>query len=205
MVKQEELYRFIAKNEKIIRHENFSQLYKNWENELIKKRENMFYMALLTQILYEVVPNILDYLTEVPQHFMQEFNITDLSIPSHIKNIGSSAFYDCRHLKNLKLNNGLNSINSGAFWGCYSLSKIVIPDTVNKIDYYAFYRCIGLKELVIPKNIVTIDKHAFDDCNIDANIIFKGTKEDFNRINLGTFALPFKVIHCVDGDIIQEL
>lgn len=121
--------------------------------------------------------------------------LTRIMIGKNVTNIGSSAFIGCTGLtsiivdnKNTKYHSSGNclietatkklilgcktsaipsdgtvtSIGNSAFWGCSDLISITIPDSVTSIGYGAFYGCTGL-----------------------TNIIFEGTKEQWNAITKG--------------------
>ncbi|WP_044420577.1 leucine-rich repeat domain-containing protein [Metamycoplasma hominis] len=62
---------------------------------------------------------------------------TKVTIPSSIKEIDESAFFGCRNLKEVILNEGLEKIRAGAFLNT-KIESITIPDSVKEIDDWAF-------------------------------------------------------------------
>ncbi len=90
--------------------------------------------------------------------------ITGVTIPSSVKYIGDSAFYDCNKLKQITLPNSITEIVAGTFIGCDSLKTITIPASVRKIGKYAFANCRELKSIIIPDSVWRIGKYAFTSC-----------------------------------------
>ena len=60
-------------------------------------------------------------------------NLTSVTLPSSITNIGAYAFYNCVNLKDVVFNEGLISIGDGAFAKCESIEKVTLPSTVGSI------------------------------------------------------------------------
>ena len=85
------------------------------------------------------------------------------------------------------------------------ISCFDIPDGVTTIGMGAFENCTQMIQIGIPNSITTIEYHAFKKCNSLDKIIFKGTMEDFNNINVDTLAFD-KIYHsiqviCTDGEL----
>jgi len=68
------------------------------------------------------------------------YDLTSITIPDSVTDIGANAFAWCTGLKSATLGNGLMSIGVGAFSGC-GLSTITIPSGVASIGDYAFGGC----------------------------------------------------------------
>ena len=88
----------------------------------------------------------------------------DVTIPSGVTSIGSSAFYDCDGLTSVTIPNSVTSIGSSAFSGCSGLTSITIPNSVTSIGYEAFEGCTGLTSITIPNSVTSIGSSAFDGC-----------------------------------------
>lgn len=73
--------------------------------------------------------------------------LTEINIPSCVKNIGKNAFSGCQKLTSLILNPGLEAIERGAFSSCESLTELTIPSTVLTINDGAFNNLSSLKKL----------------------------------------------------------
>ena len=94
--------------------------------------------------------------------------LTEIKIPKSVKTIGKEAFKDCTSLSGLVINScGLTTLGESAFENCKSLLYGYIPITVTEIGEYAFRDCTGLKMVAIDKNLetVAIEKHVFDGCS----------------------------------------
>ena len=78
--------------------------------------------------------------------FMGSKELINITIPSNVVKIGSTAFGNCSNLKSVKFeeNSELTSIGSWAFSQCVSLNSIVIPKSVSLIEMGAFDSCDDL-------------------------------------------------------------
>lgn len=125
--------------------------------------------------------------TSIDSWAFSEQNITSVSLPNTLYNIGSNAFYKCTNLQRVSLGNSLRAIGwcafayctslssisipnsvqvieGSAFSGCSDLASIYLPENLTSIDYYVFKECTSLKEITIPQSVTKIVKYAFDGC-----------------------------------------
>ena len=79
--------------------------------------------------------------------------ITDLTIPDSVTNIGDYAFSGCSALTSVTIPEGVTSIGNTAFRACSGLTSVTIPDSVTNIGDYAFSGCNGLTNVTIFGNI----------------------------------------------------
>jgi hypothetical protein len=91
-------------------------------------------------------------------------NMTGINIPNSVKVIGERAFYNCSNLKNVVIPNGVTEIGAGAFEECKALQDIVIPDSVKEIGDEAFWACRSLKKIKIPNNGIHLSDNIFHYC-----------------------------------------
>ena len=129
--------------------ENGSSQYSPWYNYKVK---------IQTVVISEGVTYICKYA------FANCSNLTVVSIPSTVKEIGNEAFLQCYKLSAIRLPDGLTTLGEGAFSYCDSLTKIVIPEGITEIPSFAFNSCESLKEVTLPAGLVKIDYGAFDNC-----------------------------------------
>ena len=110
-------------------------------------------------------------------------NLTSVTIPASVKEIGLKAFakqqnletviingstiidvqafYLCPNLKTVVINEGTEQIYAGAFSMCFSLESVTIADTVTKILGEAFANCTKLKTITIPASVEIIGDGCF--------------------------------------------
>jgi len=114
--------------------------------------------------------------------------ITSVVIPSTVKTINSSAFYNCASLTTVTFanNSQLKSINGYAFYGCTRLTGITIPASVTSIGYQTFSGCTNLTSIAIPANVTSIDSYAFMDCTNLATVTFASGSQ-LQSISVGMF------------------
>lgn len=110
--------------------------------------------------------------------------LTNVSIPSNVKEIGKAAFMNCQNLSKVSLSEGLCEINPFAFSGCLSLTEINIPSTLIYLGRMAFAKCSKLTSLNLPKNIKFLGEDAFVECS-KLNTV--GFSANVNKIPDGLF------------------
>lgn len=114
--------------------------------------------------LPETIENIGDWA------FCDCAKLTAILIPESVKIIEIYTFMDCTSLTDIKIPNSVEKIESFAFWGCSSLSKIKLPDKVSEIDDYLFQGCKNLKSVILGPNVTRIQLNAFNDTKSPINI-----------------------------------
>lgn len=117
-------------------------------------------------------------------------NLTSVTIPDSVLNIGEDAFYLVNNVvylgkakgspwgaksHNGYVENGLvyNDKSKSELLGCFPSQKgdVVLPDSVVRIGDYAFYSCSGLTSVTIPNGVTSIGCYAFYDCSGLTNIV----------------------------------
>lgn len=93
--------------------------------------------------------------------FQECTGLTNVTIPDSVTNIGEYAFDNCNSLTNVTIPDGIITINDGTFYNCSSLTEVTIPDSVTNIGEYAFRSCTSLSILTIPNSVTSIDSSAF--------------------------------------------
>ena len=124
--------------------------------------------------------------------FYNKSTLTSITIPDHIKTLGSSqftttniqAFYgkfasaDNRCLivdgelkyyakasgAEYTIPDNVTSIALSVFSDCSTLTSVTIPNSVTNISNGAFYKCTKLTSLTIPGSVATIGNYAFEGC-----------------------------------------
>ncbi len=114
----------------------------------------------------------------------EHYNITSLTIPDSVTNIGLYAFSELISLRNVTLSRSIRQIEDGTFYLCTSLTSIKIPEGVTHIDMAAFRECTSLTDIILPQTLEYIQEEAFLDCTALRNIIIPS---NVNRIDAGAF------------------
>ena len=126
-------------------------------------------------------------------------NLTQVTIPEGVTEIGESAFKYCYSLENVNLPNSLLSIGDNAFSDCVNLTNIVIPNSVTTIGDYAFYGCNSLTDVVIPNSVTIIGYNAFSGCSsltsieIPNSVTTIGSAAFYNCRSLTNIEIPNSV------------
>lgn len=95
--------------------------------------------------------------------FASCYALTDINLPSTIREIKMYAFSDCSCLARITLPADLDKIGESAFAGAVSLNKLVIPAKIEIINKETFKDCYMLEDVTWNANIKTIYDGAF--CN----------------------------------------
>lgn len=132
-------------------------------------------------------------------------NLTEINLPSSLKEIEDYAFYYCNQVYNMNIPDSVISIGASAFEGmeglisihlpnqlavleaslfesCPLLQEVNIPESVQVIKEEVFYNCINLQELIIYDNLQEIGKDAFAACNMLDKIYYTGSEDQWYAI-----------------------
>ena len=115
------------------------------------------------------------------QAFMFCYSLTEVTLPSTLKSIGTYAFYNCNLLRSLVIPEGVESIGSYAFAYCYGLTDVTLPSTLQSIGEQAFASKY-LKNLISNmQHPCTIASNAFDQVDLAAAALYvpEGTKSEY--------------------------
>ena len=98
----------------------------------------------------------------------------DVAIPDGVTKIAWRAFAPCcKSLENVFFPEGVTEIGQGAFWGCRSLKKVFLNDNHIKTYPYAFKNCESL-EYIYGKCITEIGNNTFENCTALKEIEISG-------------------------------
>lgn len=111
-------------------------------------------------------------------------SLTKVIMPDSLTRIGSYAFSECTNLVNITIPNSVTSIGNGAFAYCQSLESIAIPNGITEISGGIFSECTSITNIEIPGSVTNIGYGAFEYCNSLSNIYYKGSKEDWKKLNI---------------------
>lgn len=115
-----------------------------------------------------------DKVLEIGGYAFRGNSMTNLTIPSHVKTIGESAYKQCMNLTNVVLEEGVENLGFEAFLDCPNLKTVSLPSSLKKVEDKALYG------------------NALE-------ITYNDTKEKFQALNIklsqGT------IVTCLDGTI----
>lgn len=221
MDNKERAITYIKNNINLIDSNNFKEFY----NKVVLEGK---VCGNVTSLLLEAGINPLLYMDTIPAYYLEyQDNIESINIPDNIKSIGAYAFYECSSLTKITIGDNITIIGEGAFYYCTSLTKMAIPDSVTdiekgafrsctsltsinipnsvkKIGRFAFFSCSKLTNVIIGDSVSSIDSWAFSGCRSLKEINYKGSKEQWNLIDLYPYwehDSSIETIHCIDGDI----
>ena len=86
------------------------------------------------------------------------------SIKKGTKVIADKAFASCTDLTRVTIPDSVVNIGNESFSGCNGLTGAIISNGVASIGYRAFYGCDSLTGIAIPSSVAAIDAGAFADC-----------------------------------------
>ena len=144
--------------------------------------------------------------------FAERIHLKSITIPASVTSIVGMPFSDCDSLEEIKVdadnaifdsrNNcnaintliagcgktvipeGIETIGDSAFERVKTLTHVTIPKSVTEIRGYAFERCENLSTVNLQKGIQTIGYGAFTECVGLTNLIFCGTKADWQAVTI---------------------
>ena len=106
-----------------------------------------------------------------------ESKLTTVTIPSSVYAIGESAFYSCKDLTKVVIQNSSSSSQSSSACSCISTSSSSssAPTSsssssaqnrkLTNIPALCFFSCNKLQEIVLPESIVVVEEEAFHGCS----------------------------------------
>lgn len=96
--------------------------------------------------------------------------ITAVSLPDGLTNIGVGCFNACSNLTSIVIPNSVTSIGHQAFKDCGQLASITMSENVTEIGEYAFKNCALLPSIDLPEGVTGIGKQTFYGCEAISSI-----------------------------------
>lgn len=87
--------------------------------------------------------------------FLNNKNVTRISVGKNVTDVGKNAFMGCSKLKSVTLGSNVTTISNKAFYNCTKLKAITIPSKVKGIGKQAFAGCKTLKTITIKTSKLT--------------------------------------------------
>ncbi len=131
---------------------------------------------------------------------------TEYAIPDGVISIGTEAFALCQSLESVTIPSSVTTIGKGAFSFCTSLAEVIMQDSVTSIGEWAFQYCASLENVIIPDSVTFIGEKAFIGCASLTDVYYKGTKEQWNEIEIPKYHDTFGniTVHYNYGHNIDE-
>ena len=101
-----------------------------------------------------IIPESVNYkgkewkIVKIDYAFKYCSEITSVTIPPSVTEIGECSFIGCTSLKQIDLSGGIKIIGKWAFFRC-GLEKLNIPNNITHVSQCAFQDCNSLKEVII--------------------------------------------------------
>ena len=134
-------------------------------------------------------------------------NMTNVTIPDSVTNLGEAAFTACPNLANFSIGKGIRSIGGGPFtqsWGtfqwCSSLTRVTLPDNITNISdgvgtrggpFGAFSGCAGLTNVIVGKGLAYLGNGTFTYCDKLVSVYFAGDAPAFGASEYPAPTSPF--------------
>lgn len=109
--------------------------------------------------------------------FFECSDLTSVTLPNSITEIGDNAFWSCGALEDINIPESVENIGQSAFWGCGAIKSINIPESISEIKDNTFFSCWNLKSITIPKKVRTIGNNAFGNCYYLSSITIPNSVE----------------------------
>lgn len=109
--------------------------------------------------------------------------LKSITIPRSVKRIESSAFYNCKELQSVTLEEGICRLEERGcpFRLCDNLTNIYLPSTLEAVPGSFFRDLPNLKSITIPSNVKTIGEQAFNGCKALTTVNLPNKLESIGR------------------------
>lgn len=107
--------------------------------------------------------------------------LVSITIPDSVTEFTGYTFQYCSALTSITLPKDLKVIPSSMFAECTALTDVVMPENLEKINELAFWLCRSIKVLELPASLTYLE-HSFLRCESLHEILFDGTKEEWNKV-----------------------
>ena len=106
--------------------------------------------------------------------------LTGITIPGTITEIGNGAFYECVSLSSVTIPDSVKIIDDSAFSGCTGLGTVKLGNNLEKIGDFAFSKN-AIKSIVLPNSVKEIGEYAFSNCADLSDITFSDNVTSLGR------------------------
>ena len=110
--------------------------------------------------------------------------VTDLTIPDGVTEIGNYAFYGGTGFTSVNIPGTVTNIGPQAFYGCSNISTVAFSEGIQNIGAEAFRNCSSLTTVSLPEGVTTVGDNAFNTGNMK-NVTIPSTLYSFGNTAFG--------------------
>ena len=121
--------------------------------------------------------DIKGYMNKSYDLFINGKLLTDVVITGTNKDIKNNAFYYCRSLKHIEIQEGVKTIGKSAFNKTNICGDLYLPNSIELIDTFAFLGCTKLRSISIPYIAWRMGKGVFRYCDNLEKVEIRGKRE----------------------------
>lgn len=103
-----------------------------------------------------------DEISAVPWYEMRD-SITRVVVEEGITYLGKWSFYGLENVTEISLPSTLKSVGSGVIRGCNSLSSLELPEGLESLGYMSVSECDWLTDITIPSTLTDLSDEVFTD------------------------------------------
>lgn len=115
--------------------------------------------------------------TTIGSEAFRESALTGIVLPEGVTKWGTTIFYGCSELKEVRLPKDIKRITNYMFQRCTALEQIQIPDSVKEIGYAAFDQS-GIASIQLPDSLEKLEDYALANTQLRSIRIPDGVKGD---------------------------
>lgn len=115
----------------------------------------------------------------------------EYTVPVGTTQIDDNAFTCSMYLENVTFPNTVEEIGNAVFRECYELESLEIPDSVKTIGDLAIAYC-SVTKVTLGSGLSSIGEWMFWGCYDLTDIYYKGTKDDWAKIDVGMFFVLYE-------------
>lgn len=164
----------------------------------------------------------------VPAYLFAESLIGSLTVPSTVREIGDSAFLNCRLLTDITWNENIRSLGKSAFEGCTGLTQAVVLPSMTSLSDAVYKNCTGLTSVTLPEGMTvlpesffagdtkltsvelpstlkTIGASAFSGCGLLSGVSFRNDTSSLVTVGSGAFYKCYNLTEILMPPTLREI
>lgn len=131
-----------------------------------------------------------DYSTVAPPWEKQRKEIKSVVIDFGITSISENAFQYCPNLVSISIPESVSAIGKYAFYKCSKLEYVELPSKLEVISEDTFNCCTSLEIVSFTSEVYEIESGAFNGCSSLKKVMYYGTPESWEDIEIGSYNRP---------------